>query len=116
MSNETSSLDTTLESPSKPPQEKYQSQKKPIFLVNYTNSINEKSDNVYKEEFPKKRIKKLYRRGRKSKNIHKINTNNTLDFDSILNTFFANKKEEVILPLNKNNITFKKHKKKIDRI
>ena len=73
MINETQSQDSTLESPTKPHQEKDSSQKKQIFLVHYINnnlSFNEANEKVKtgsEEEFSGNKKKKVWRRGRKPK-------------------------------------------------
>ena len=119
MINETQSQDSTLESPTKPHQEKDSSQKKQIFLVHYINNnlsfneTNEKVKTSSEEEFSGNKKKKVWRRGRKPKKITKIKKilNNVLDFDNILDTFFPKK---TVSPLKiKKNSSIKKNKKKL---
>jgi len=76
MINETSSFDSTLESPTKPHKEKVSSQNKAIFLVHYINDNqtynqrNEKLDkNGHGENSPENKITKKSKRGPKPKKI-----------------------------------------------
>lgn len=117
MINETLSLDSTLESPTKPNKEKDASEKKPIFLVHYMNndlSVNEIDEKLVKngndEELSENKKKKVWKRGRKPKKFPKIKKlqSNILDFDLLLETFFP--KKTVSPPKTKN---IKKYKKKL---
>ena len=117
MINETLSLDSTLESPTKPNKEKDASEKKPIFLVHYMNndlSVNEIDEKLVKngndEELSENKKKKVWKRGRKPKKFPKIKKlqSNILDFDLLLETFFPKK---IVSPPKTKNI--KKYKKKL---
>ena len=117
MINETLSLDSTLESPTKPNKEKEASEKKPIFLVHYMNndlSVNEIDEKLIKngndEELSENKKKKVWKRGRKPKKFPKIKKlqSNILDFDLLLETFFPTK---IVSPPKTKNI--KKYKKKL---
>jgi hypothetical protein len=117
MINETLSLDSTLESPTKPNKEKEASEKKPIFLVHYMNndlSVNEIDEKLVKngndEELSENKKKKVWKRGRKPKKFPKIKKlqSNILDFDLLLETFFPKK---IVSPPKTKNI--KKYKKKL---
>lgn len=117
MINETLSLDSTLESPTKPNKEKEASEKKPIFLVHYMNndlSVNEIDEKLIKngndEELSENKKKKVWKRGRKPKKFPKIKKlqSNILDFDLLLETFFSKK---IVSPPKTKNI--KKYKKKL---
>lgn len=117
MINETLSLDSTLESPTKPNKEKEASEKKPIFLVHYMNndlSVNEIDEKLVKngndEELSENKKKKVWKRGRKPKKFPKIKKlqSNILDFDLLLETFFSKK---IVSPPKTKNI--KKYKKKL---
>ena len=117
MINETLSLDSTLESPTKPNKEKDASEKKPIFLVHYMNndlSVNEIDEKLVKngndEELSENKKKKVWKRGRKPKKFPKIKKlqSNILDFDLLLETFFSKK---IVSPPKTKNI--KKYKKKL---
>jgi len=117
MINETLSLDSTLESPTKPNKEKEASEKKPIFLVHYMNndlSVNEIDEKLIKngndEELSENKKKKVWKRGRKPKKFPKIKKlqSNILDFDLLLETFFPKK---IVSPPKTKNI--KKYKKKL---
>ena len=119
MINETLSLDSTLESPTKPRQEKESIDKKPIFFVHYMNkelSFNEINANFVKkesgEEFSKNKNKKFWKRGRKPKKCPKTKKiqNNILDFDILLETFFPKKK---VSPPKIKHSSKKKYKKKL---
>ena len=117
MINETLSLDSTLESPTKPNKEKEASEKKPIFLVHYMNndlSVNEIDEKLVKngndEELSENKKKKVWKRGRKPKKFPKVKKlqSNILDFDLLLETFFSKK---IVSPPKTKNI--KKYKKKL---
>lgn len=117
MINETLSLDSTLESPTKPNKEKEASEKKPIFLVHYMNndlSVNEIDEKLIKngndEELSENKKKKVWKRGRKPKKFPKVKKlqSNILDFDLLLETFFPKK---IVSPPKTKNI--KKYKKKL---
>ena len=117
MINETLSLDSTLESPTKPNKEKEASEKKPIFLVHYMNndlSVNEIDEKLVKngndEELSENKKKKVWKRGRKPKKFPKIKKlqSNIIDFDLLLETFFPKK---IVSPPKTKNI--KKYKKKL---
>ena len=117
MINETLSLDSTLESPTKPNKEKEASEKKPIFLVHYMNndlSVNEIDEKLVKngndEELSENKKKKVWKRGRKPKKFPKVKKlqSNILDFDLLLETFFPKK---IVSPPKTKNI--KKYKKKL---
>ena len=117
MINETLSLDSTLESPTKPNKEKEASEKKPIFLVHYMNndlSVNEIDEKLIKngndEELSENKKKKVWKRGRKPKKFPKVKKlqSNILDFDLLLETFFSKK---IVSPPKTKNI--KKYKKKL---
>ena len=119
MINETLSLDSTLESPTKPHQEKEPLEKKPIFFVHYMNnniSVNEINAKFVKiessEELSKNKKKQFWKRGRKPKKFPKSKKiqNNILDFDNLLETFFPKKK---ISPPKIKNSSMKKYKKKL---
>lgn len=119
MINETLSLDSTLESPTKPRPEKESVEKKPIFFVHYLNenlSFNEINEKLVKkesgEELSHNKKKKFWRRGRKPKKCPKIKKiqNNILDFDSLLETIFPKKK---VSPPKIKQSSMKKYKKKI---
>ena len=119
MINETLSLDSTLESPTKPHQEKEALEKKPIFFVHYMNnniSVNEINAKFVKiessEELSKNKKKQFWKRGRKPKKFPKSKKiqNNILDFDTLLETFFPKKK---ISPPKIKNSSMKKYKKKL---
>ena len=119
MINETLSLDSTLESPTKPRQEKESVEKKPIFFVHYMNknlSFNELNEKFVKEEsgeeLSKNKKKKFWKRGRKPKKLTKLNKiqNNVLDFDNLLDTFFPKKK---VSPPKIKQSSMKKYKKKL---
>ena len=119
MINETLSLDSTLESPTKPRPEKESVEKKPIFFVHYLNenlSFNEINEKLVKkesgEELSHNKKKKFWRRGRKPKKCPKIKKiqNNILDFDSLLETIVPNKK---VSPPKIKQSSMKKYKKKI---
>ena len=120
--NETLSVESTLESPTKPHQQKTSPQKKAIFLVHYMNlsqpfdNINEKLDkNGYGENSSENKNTRISKRGRKPKKFSKMKKihNNMLDFDLILNTLFPKKKEENGFPPMKKKFTLKKLPKKI---
>ena len=120
--NETLSVESTLESPTKPHQQKTSPQKKAIFLVHYMNlsqpfdNINEKLDkNGYGENSSENKNTRISKRGRKPKKFSKMKKiqNNMLDFDLILNTLFPKKKEENGFPPMKKKFTLKKFPKKI---
>ena len=120
--NETLSVESTLESPTKPHQPKTSPQKKAIFLVHYMKlsqpfeNNNEKLDkNGYGENSSENKNTKISKRGRKPKKFSKIkkNQNNTLDFDLILNSLFPKKIDENGFPPMKKKITMKKFPKKI---
>ena len=121
MINETLSLDSTLESPTKPHQQKTINHKKPIFLVHYNNLSQELEAN--KEEINKNCVEKnnqesnskISKRGRKPKNFSTIQKieNNILNFDLILNICFPKKKEEKPIPPKKKNLAGKKFSKKM---
>jgi hypothetical protein len=120
--NETLSLESTLESPTKPHQQKTSPPKRAIFLVHYMDlnqsfeKIKEKLDkNGNGENSPENKIIKISKRGRKPKKFSKMKKiqNNILDFDIILNTFFPKKKEEQPIPPLKKNLKGKKFHRKI---
>ena len=122
MMNETLSLESTLESPTKPHQQKSSPDKKAIFLVNYmdvnqsTEKINEKLDkNGNVENYQENKNSKLSKRGRKPKKCLKIKKlqNNILDFDILLNALFPTKIEENDFPKMKNKSSGKKTQKKL---
>jgi hypothetical protein len=101
MINETLSLDSTLESPTKPHQENPSSQNKAIFLVHYMKdkqNFNKKKENINDDEKPKQNGPNLKKIG----NIKKFH-NNMLDFDIVLSTLFGNEKKD-------NNALFRKKK------
>jgi hypothetical protein len=120
--NETLSVESTLESPSKPHQQKTSPQKKAIFLVHYM-KVNQPFDNIkdkldkngYGENSLENKNTKISKRGRKPKKFSKMkkNQNNMLDFDLILNSLFPKKKEENSFPPMKKKFTMKKFPKKI---
>ena len=120
--NETLSVESTLESPTKPHQQKTSPQKKAIFLVHYM-KVNQPFDNIkdkldkngYSENSLENKNTKISKRGRKPKKFSKMkkNQNNMLDFDLILNTLFPQKKEENSFPPMKKKFTMKKFPKKI---
>ena len=122
MMNETLSVESTLESPSKPHQQKSSPDKKAIFLVNYTDAnqtiekLNEKLDkNGYGENYQENKNTKISKRGRKPKKCIKIKRlqNNILDFDILLNALFPKKIDENGFPPMKKNSTGKKIPKKL---
>jgi hypothetical protein len=122
MMNETSSVDSTLESPTKPHKEKISSQNKAIFLVHYINDNqtfnqkNEKLDkNVHGEKSPEQKISKIFKKSTKKKKICKKNKiqNNMLDFDSMLEALFPKEKNENVLMSRKKNLERKKYQKKL---
>ena len=120
--NETLSIESTLESPTKPHQQKTPPQKKAIFLVHYMKlnqpfeNINEKLDkNGYGEKSSENKNTKIAKRGRKPKKFSKTKKiqNKMLDFDLILNSLFPKKKEENAFPPMKKKFTMKKFPEKI---
>ena len=127
MINETHSLDSTLESPSKPFQVKSSPQKRSIFLVHY--SLNKSSINQINQTLdinkngsdvisPKKiSPKKSKHGGRAKKSAKKFEkTKNLLDFDSLLNAIFpAVKDENIFISLPKRKNFLKKEKKNLGR-
>ena len=122
MMNETLSLESTLESPSKPHQQKSLPDKKAIFLVNYTdvNQSNEKLNEILDkngcgENYPENKNTKISKKGRKPKKCLKIKKlqNNVLDFDILLNAIFPKKIEENGFPPMKKNSMRKKTQKKL---
>lgn len=122
MINETLSLESTLESPTKPHQQKSSHDKKAIFLVNYMDvnqsieKINEKLDkNGNGENYPENKNNKISKRGRKPKKCLKIKKlqNNILDFDILLNVLFPKKIEEKYFPPMKKKSSGKKIQKKL---
>ena len=122
MINETLSFDSTLESPTKPHQEKNSSQNKAIFLVHYMhenqtfNPINENIDENQRElKSPKYKIRKKSKRGPKPKKYSKNikSENNLLDFDGLLEALFPKPKIEIVSPLKKKISTGKKYTKKM---
>ena len=122
MINETSSFDSTLESPTKPNKEKVSSQNKAIFLVHYINDNqtynqkNEKLDkNGHGENSPENKITKISKRGPKPKKFGKLQKiqNNILDFDMVLATLFPKEKKENVSPPRKKNLFRKKYQKRL---
>ena len=122
MINETSSVDSTLESPTKPHKEKMSSQNKAIFLVHYINdnqTFNQKNEKLDKnghgEKSPEQKISKIFKKSTKKKKICKQNKtqNNMLDFDAMLETLFPKEKNENALMSRKNNLERKKYQKKL---
>jgi len=122
MINETLSFDSTLESPTKPHQEKNSAQNKAIFLVHYMNEnqsfnpINENIDENQRElKSAKYKIRKKSKRGPKPKKFEKNfkSENNMLDFDGLLDALFPKPKIEIVSPLKKKISTGKKYQKKM---
>ena len=121
MINETLSLDSTLESPTKPHQPKASDNKKAIFLVHYNNfnqeleaKKEEINENCIEKNILESNNIKASKRGRKPKKISvKKSENNILDYDLILNICFPKKKEEKPFPPKKKNCTGKKFSKKM---
>ena len=121
MINESLSFDSTLESPTKPHQEKNSNQNKAIFLVhcmndNQTNNqINGKLNKNEQGNSPDNKFKKKSKRGPKPKKFEKIKKgeNNMLDFDSLLDTLFPKPKIEIVSSLKKKDLSLKKYQKKL---
>ena len=118
MINETLSFESTLESPTKPTQEKSSSQKKLIFLVHYMNDNqrNEKIDkNGPKQITSKYKNRRKSKRGRMPKKLNKMIKikNNMLDFDMLLSTLFENEKKENDSGPKKKYIIRRKHQQKL---
>jgi hypothetical protein len=111
MINETLSLDSTLESPTKPHQENPSSQNKAIFLVHYMKdkqNFNKKKENINDDEKPKQNGPNLKKIG----NIKKFH-NNMLDFDIVLSTLFGNEKKDSNALFRKKRSIKKAGKKKL---
>ncbi len=122
MINESSSFDSTLESPTKPNKEKASSQNKAIFLVHYINdnqTFNQKNEKLDKnddgEKSPEQKISKIFKKCSKKKKVckKKINQNNMLDFDAMLESLFPTKKKENVAPSRKKKLERKKYQKKL---
>lgn len=121
MINETLSFDSTLESPTKPHQEKNSTQNKAIFLVHYMNenqSFNPINENIDEEQrvlkSAKNKIRKKSKQGPKPKKFEKNIKceNNMLDFDGLLDALFPKPKIEIVSPLKKKFQQGKSTKKK----
>ena len=113
--NEFYSFDSTIESPSKPNQEKIKENCKNIFLVHYMNESN-----IPKNNYPKRRSKHKKRNNSLKNKKHNTNDNSiitpqedkeyhTLDFDLILKIIIDQKKNTTTPPsLKKSNYNSKK--------
>ena len=120
--NETLSVESTLESPTKPHQQKTSPQKKAIFLVHYMNenqSFNPINENIDEDQrvlkSAKNKIRKKSKQGPKPKKFEKNIKceNNMLDFDGLLDALFPKPKIEIVSPLKKKISTGKKYQKKM---
>lgn len=103
--NETLSIDSTLESPSKPHSEKPPTQHKNLFLVQCLDEIRQidpminESSSIHKKTPGRKnsKIKKRGKNSKKPKKNEKIEMH-MLDFDSLLKSIIAKPKKKIRTP------------------
>jgi hypothetical protein len=106
MLNETLSLESTLESPSKPHQSKSSSSHKSIFCVHYMGDyypLNQNKDKINDTGKCGNLEKKVSKNSKKEHRLTKINKvknlNHILDYDNLLSKFFPPKKNDKLLKI-----------------